>query len=163
MSAKIDYLSVAPEVARSLFDGGKLLARLGLEPGLLALVALRASQINGCAFCVALHWREGTALGESNDRLFGVSAWRDAPSYSARERAALEWTEALTLLAKEHPSGELLARMQAQFDDREIVHLTMAIALTNTWNRFNVAFGTSPENADGAFKMLHPEAALTHA
>ena len=163
MSTKLDYLSAAPEVARWLHESGKVLARTELEPDLLVLITLRASQMNGCAFCIALHHREGEALGESRDRLFGLSAWREAPWYSARERAALEWTEALTCIAERHPSEDLLARMQEHFNDREIVNLTAAVALINTWNRFNVGFGTSPENAETAFKMLHPQGTLAHA
>lgn len=159
MSTTIDVLSIAPEVVRPLLDGGKLLAQSGLEPKLLSLVELRASQINRCAFCLALHTREAEALGESRDRLSGLAAWRDAPWYGARERAALEWTEALTLLAHEHPSRERLAAMKEHFTDREIAYLTLAIGTINAWNRLNVAFGTSPEGADAVFRMLHPDVA----
>lgn len=157
VSERIDYRAV-PEVARSLFEASKALEHSELEPALLALVELRASQLNRCAFCLALHRREGKALGESDDRLFGVAAWREAPWYSARERAALEWTEALTLVANGHPSDDLLARMQEQFSRKELVYLTHAVALINTWNRFNVAFKTSPAGAEATFKALHPGA-----
>jgi AhpD family alkylhydroperoxidase len=160
---QIDYLAADPEVARSLYDGAKVLGRSGLEPNLLALVGIRASQLNGCAFCLALHRREGEALGESGDRLFGVTTWREAPWYSARERAALEWTETLTLVAERHPSEELRSQMLEHFSERELVNLTMAIALVNTYNRFNVGFGMSPDGAEAAFKMLHPQATLTRA
>lgn len=156
-------MSVAPEVVRPLYDAAKLLAQSGLEHNLLVLVELRASQLNRCAFCLALHMREGQALGESSDRLCGLPAWREAPWYSARERAALEWTEALTLVADEYPSGDLLARMKEHFSEREIVYLTLAVNSINSWNRLNVAFGTSPERADAVFKMLHPDAAPAHA
>jgi AhpD family alkylhydroperoxidase len=163
MSTQIDYLSADPEVARSLYDGAKVLAKSGIDPKLMALVGMRASQLNGCAFCLALHRREGEALGESSDRMFGLDAWREAPWYSARERAALEWTEAITLIAKEHPSENLLSRMLEHFSERELVNLTMVVALVNTWNRFNVGFRTSPERAEAAFKQLHPQATLAHA
>lgn len=155
MSIKIDYVSVAPEVSRPLYEQGKLLAQSGLEPTLLGLVELRASQLNGCAFCLALHVREAQALGESIDRLAGLSAWREAPWYTARERAALEWTEALTLVAREHPEADIVARMREHFSDREIVYLTLAVSTINTWNRFNIAFGTPAERADEVFEMLH--------
>ncbi|MDQ6931161.1 MAG: carboxymuconolactone decarboxylase family protein [Candidatus Eremiobacteraeota bacterium] len=163
MSTKINFTSAAPEVARSLFEAGALLAKSGLEPSLLTLVELRASQINRCAFCLALHMREGQALGESSDRLSGIAAWRDAPWYSERERAALEWTEALTQLAAQHPPSDLLGRMKAHYTEREIVYLTLAVTTINSYNRFNVAFGTSPADADAVFKMLHREAAAAHA
>jgi alkylhydroperoxidase family enzyme len=107
--------------------------------------------------------REGQALGESSDRLSGVAAWRDAPWYSERERLALEWTEALTQLASQQPPSGLLERMKEQYNEREIVYLTLAVTTINTFNRFNIAFGTSPADADAVFKMIHPEAAPAHA
>jgi AhpD family alkylhydroperoxidase len=156
-------MSVAPEIVRALHDGAKLLSKSGLEPSLRVLIELRASQLNRCAFCLALHMREGQALKESSDRLNGLAAWREAPWYSGRERAALEWTEALTQLSDGYPDGELLARMRQQFNDREIVYLTLAINNINSWNRLNVAFGTSPERADAVFQMLHSEASPVRA
>ena len=156
MSTKVDYFTIAPEIVRPFQETGKLLAGSGLEEKLLVLVTTRASQINRCAFCLALHTREGLALGDSYDRLIGLPAWRESPWYSARERAALEWTEALTLVADKEPDSDLLARLKEQFSEREIVYLTLAITLINSYNRFNVAFGTSPERADAVFKQLHP-------
>lgn len=157
MSATIDFYSVAPEAARPLIEAGQLLAKSGLEPTLLSLVELRASQLNRCAFCLALHTREAHALGESGDRLSGLAAWREAPWYDARERAALEWTEELTLIAREHPPRERLAMMREHFTDREIAYLTLAVSTINAWNRLNVAFGTSPAGADAVFSMLHAD------
>ena len=163
MSSKLDYMSVAPEVGRALIASGGLLAMSGLEPNLLTLVELRASQLNRCAFCLALHMREGQALGETSDRLSGVAAWHDAPWYSERERLALEWTEALTHLAGQQPADDLLDRMKEHYNERELVYLTFAVTAINSFNRFNVAFGTSPEGADAVFKMMHPEAVPAHA
>jgi AhpD family alkylhydroperoxidase len=163
MSTTLDYQSVAPDVLKPLYEANKILAKSGLEASLLTLIELRASQINGCAFCLALHTREAQALGESSDRLAVLPAWREAPWYSTRERAALEWTEALTLVGTGHPPSDLLARMKEHFNESEIVHLTLAINTINSWNRFNVAFGTSPEHADAVFKMLHPNGAAAHA
>jgi AhpD family alkylhydroperoxidase len=163
MSTNINYQAVAPELLRPMYETSKLIAESGLDPKLLTLVELRASQLNRCAFCLALHMREGKALGDTDDRLFGVPGWREASWYSARERAALEWTEALTTLAQQHPSDDLLARMKELFDDRELVYLTHTIAMINTWNRLNVAFGTPPERAEELFKMLHGAAAATAA
>lgn len=163
MRTKIDYMSVAPEVVGPFLELGKLLAKSGIEASVLTLSQIRASQINGCAFCLALHWREGQAQGESNDRLACLSAWRESPWYSARECAALEYTEALTQLANTHLPSDLIDRMKEQFTEREIVYLTLATSIINTYNRFNVAFGTSPEHAESVFKMLHPETAAAHA
>lgn len=163
MATKIELISVAPEITRTLSEVGKLIEKSGLEKNLLTLVELRASQINGCAFCLALHMREGQALGESIDRLTGVAAWHEAPWYSERERLALEWTEVLTRIAAERPHPDLLPRMREHFSDRELVYLTLAVTLINSYNRFNVAFGTSPELADVVFKRLHGQAAPAHA
>ncbi|MGH7738048.1 MAG: carboxymuconolactone decarboxylase family protein [Candidatus Tyrphobacter sp.] len=163
MEAKLNYTTVVPEIMHPFMETSALLAKSGLERNLLNLVELRASQINGCAFCLALHMREGQALGESSDRLSGVAAWHDAPWYGARERLALEWTEALTRLSNGRPPDDLLARLREQFDDREIVYLTLAVTLINSYNRFNVAFGTSPEGADAVFRMIHPQTAAAHA
>jgi AhpD family alkylhydroperoxidase len=159
MSTTLDYQSVAPDVLRPLYEANKVLAKSGLESNLLALIELRASQLNGCAFCLALHTRELQALGESSDRISGLPAWRETPWYTERERAALEWTEALTLMANQHPHADLLRRTKEQFSEIEIVHLTLAINTINSWNRFNVAFGTSPERAETVFKMLHANGA----
>jgi AhpD family alkylhydroperoxidase len=157
MSITVNFTSVAPEVSRPFFEANKLFEQVGLEPSLRVLVDLRASQLNRCAFCIALHMRQGQALGESLDRLTGIPGWREASWYTARERAALEWTEALTLLANEHPSSELLKRMKEHFSDRELVYLTLAINLINTYNRFNVGLGTPPERAESVFKMLQEQ------
>lgn len=151
----IDYNAVAPEAIRPLYEAAKVLAKSDLEQSLLILVELRASQLNRCAFCLALHMREGQAVGESIDRLTGVAAWREASWYSARERAALELTEVLTALSAAHPPAGLLPRMREVFSDRELVHLILAINSINSWNRFNVAFGTPPEKAEAVFAQLH--------
>lgn len=163
MDAKLDYTTVAPEIMRPFMETAGLLGKSGLQENLLTLVELRASQLNGCAFCLALHMREGQALGESSDRLSGVAAWHDAPWYSARERLALEWTEALTRVADARPSEDLLPRLREHFSDKEIVYLTLAVTLINSYNRFNVAFGTSPAHAEEVFQMLHRQRTPVHA
>ena len=159
MTQHIDYTTTAPDALQALFGMGKPLAKSGLEPNLLVLVQLRASQINRCAFCLALHAREAEDLGERRDRLACLPAWRESPWYSARERAALEWTEALTVIAAEHPPGDLVGRMKEHFSDAELVYLTLAVAAINSYNRFNVAFGTPPEGAEAVFRMLHRQPA----
>jgi AhpD family alkylhydroperoxidase len=163
MNHSFDYYSVAPEAVRVFVDSGKLVHKSGLDPKLLTLVELRASQINGCAFCLTLHTMEAEALGESRNRLAAIAGWRDASCYSERERAALEWTEALTLIADHRPSDELLAKMREQFSDRELVYLTLAITTINSFNRFNVAFRTPAEGAEAVFKQLHPNLTPAHA
>lgn len=163
MTTKTDYQSVAPELLRPMFETVKLFGKSSLEPKLRTLVEIRASQINGCAFCLALHRREGRALGDTDDRLFGVAAWHEAPWYSQRERLALEWTEALTRVSQQRPPEDLLARMHQHFDEREIVYLTHAINMINAWNRLNIAFGTSPEHAEAVFNQLHGNGAATAA
>jgi AhpD family alkylhydroperoxidase len=162
MSPNIDVMSIAPETINPLFEMGKQLEKSGLDPKLRALIELRASQINGCAFCLALHHREAEALGETKDRMFGLSAWREASWYSPRERAALEWTEALTLVAKKHPTEDLIARMKEQFSEREIVFVTLAVIAINSWNRLSIGFKNPPEGAEALFKSLHRQPVSAH-
>jgi AhpD family alkylhydroperoxidase len=121
----------------------------------MLLVELRASQINGCAFCLTLHSLEAQAAGEEKKRLFSLAGWRDSHWFSERERAALEWTEHLTLNAERPPSDELLARMKEHFSDRELVFLTLCITTINDWNRFNVAFRTPADAAEPYFRQKH--------
>jgi AhpD family alkylhydroperoxidase len=163
MNFRYDYSSQAPEAVRPLFEASKALSKSGLDETLLALVNIRASQMNGCAFCLSLHAREAEALGVSLDRLNGIPAWREASWYSDRERAALELTEALTKLDGKPLEDEIYARVKAQFTEHEIAHLALAISSINAWNRFNVLFRTPPEYAEQTFKRLHPAAAKNGA
>lgn len=111
----------------------------GLEEKLVLLVKLRASQINGCAFCIDMHWKEARVLGETEQRLYGLDAWREASYYSDRERAALEWTEAVTLIREGHASDEVYDRVRGQFSEKELSDLTLAVAAINSWNRVAIA------------------------
>jgi AhpD family alkylhydroperoxidase len=156
MTKQLEYSTILPEVMKPLFAANAIVERSSLEPALRIWVALRASQINGCAFCIAMHCREAVALGEDGDRMWGLPAWREASWYSDRERAALEWTEALTRVADGPPSDELYARVREQFDDGEVVALTLAVNLINVWNRFNVAFHTAPETVEAVLAQYHP-------
>jgi AhpD family alkylhydroperoxidase len=115
-----------------------------LETALLELVKTRASQINGCAYCVDMHTKDARADGETEQRLYALSVWRETPFYTARERAALAWAEAVTLLAQGPVSDEIFEEARRQFSERELVELTMAIVAINGWNRLSVAFGTVP-------------------
>jgi len=138
-----DFQELAPdafEVVRSL---GQLAANAGLDKQLLELVKLRASQINGCAFCVQYHIMQSEGLGVSADKLNLVVVWREAPQFSARERAALAWTEALTLISA-GVSDEVYAQVSAEFSDKELTYLTSAIASINVWNRFGAAYRWTP-------------------
>jgi len=132
---------IAPEVFKTVLQVSSYLNNhSGLEPSLLNLVNLRASQINGCAWCIDMHTKEARALGETEQRLYLVSAWREAPFYTERERAALAWTEAVTLVAKDHVPDDVYEHVKPHFTDKELVNLTLAVTQINVWNRFNVAF-----------------------
>jgi AhpD family alkylhydroperoxidase len=135
---RVDYRRVFPEAAQAM-GGLEQAVRAGsLEPTLLELVKIRASQLNGCAYCLDMHSKDARARGESEQRLYVLSAWREAPFYSERERAALAWCEALTLVGQTGAPDDLYERLTAQFDEREIVALTLAIVAINGWNRFAV-------------------------
>lgn len=153
IAPRADFLKGAPAALEPLYRAEKILAQSRLEPALITLLQVRASQINGCAFCIALHVREAEELGEGRDRLYGLMAWRDAPWYSDRERAALEWVEAVTRI-EGHVSDELYERISAAFTEDELVYLTLAVSTINSWNRFCIAFRVSPDRADEAFQRL---------
>ncbi len=112
----------------------------GIDKRLLALVKTRASQINGCAYCIDMHTKEGRAAGESEQRLYALSAWRETPFFSERERAALDWTETVTLVADTHVPDDAFARASAEFTEQELISLTFAVIVINSWNRLSVAF-----------------------
>jgi len=138
-----DFRALAPDVYDSVLALSKIAAKAGIDKQLLELVKIRASQINGCAFCVQHHVLESERLGISADKLNLVVVWREAPLFSARERAALAWTEALTLL----PGGvsdEVYAEAAAEFSEQELLYLTSAIASINVWNRFGVGYRWTP-------------------
>ena len=119
-----------------------------LDEGVHALVRVRASQINGCAFCIDMHWREARAAGASEQRLYSLDAWRESPLYDARERAALELCEALTLIAGAHPPEDVWSRAAAEFPTNELAHLVFAITAINAWNRLVISAGTRPGSVE---------------
>ena len=138
-----DFKKIAPDAYELVLALGQVAAKAGLDKQLLELVKLRASQINGCAFCVQHHILLSERLGVPMDKLHLVAVWREAPIYSARERAALAWTEALTLL----PNGfgdEVYAEVQREFSETELMYLTSAVASINVWNRFGAAYRWTP-------------------
>ena len=138
-----DFMALAPEAYEVVLALGKVAAAAGLDKQLLELIKLRASQINGCAFCVQYHVLQSESLGMPTDKLNLVVVWREAPQFSARERAALAWTEALTLLS-DGVSDEVYAQANAEFSEKELTYLTSAIASINVWNRFGAAFRWTP-------------------
>ena len=143
MAGRLNFYAAAPDAYKAMSGLEAYLHGCGLEEGLLHLIKLRASQINGCAFCVQFHILEGEKLGVPTDKLNLVVVWREAPQFSARERAALAWTEALTLIS-EGVSDEVYAEASAEFSDQELAYLTSAVAAINTWNRFGAAFRWTP-------------------
>jgi AhpD family alkylhydroperoxidase len=140
-----NYTEVAPAASRAQSALDQYVASCGLEPGLLELVKLRASSINGCAYCLQYHSSSALKKGERVERLFQVDAWMESPVFSARERAALAWTDAVTLVAIGHVPEEVYALARAQFSEKELVDLTWAIVAINGWNRMSISFRGQPE------------------
>ena len=138
-----DFMSLTPDAYAAVLALGRVVANAGMDKQLLELVKLRASQINGCAFCVQHHILASEKLGVPVDKLNLVVVWREAPQFSARERAALAWTEALTLLA-DGVSDEVYAEASREFSEKELAYLTSAVASINVWNRFGAAFRWTP-------------------
>ncbi len=137
---RIDYGKTFPEALRAMLGLEQAVHGGTLEPELLELVKMRASQLNGCAYCLDMHSKDARARGESEQRLHVLAAWREAPFYNERERAALDWCEALTLLPQTAAPDDVYGRVEEQFDEAEIVALTLAIVAINGWNRFAVGF-----------------------
>ena len=140
MEQRLDFYKASPDAMKALIALEGALAKLGLDPMLVDLVKLRASQLNGCAYCVDLHASDLRKQGETERRLYALPVWRETPLFTARERAALGWTEALTLLAHTHAPEADYAALREHFSEREMVDLTVAIGTINTWNRLSVGF-----------------------
>jgi AhpD family alkylhydroperoxidase len=146
MTSKVNLLTAAPDVMK-VWTGAALAIAASLEPSLTELVKVRASQINGCANCINMHTNEARSQGETEQRIYLLPAWREAPCYTQRERAALGWTEALTRLSEGHTHESAYGALKAQFSDEEQVRLTLMINIINGWNRLSVGFGTWMEPA----------------
>ena len=140
MQPRIDYRQVASEAIAAMQGVEQYVRRCGLERSLLELIKLRASQINGCAYCVDMHTKDARAAGESEQRLYAVAVWQEAPFFSGRERAALAWTEAVTLISAEHVPDAVYGQAREYFSEKELVDLTVAIIAINGWNRLAVSF-----------------------
>ncbi len=147
MQQRIDATTVSPAAYRAVAALQTYVDQSGLDPKLRELIKIRASQINGCAFCLIMHTRDARKLGESDDRMHLLDAWREAPVFTARERAALAWTEALTLVSKSHVPDDVYAEVRRHFSEKEIVDLTAAVVAINSWNRIAIAFRTPPQVA----------------
>jgi len=143
-SARLSYRQRAPEGIAALETLDTYLDTTGLDPTLLDLVRLRASLLNGCAFCVDMHTKDLFARGESVERIAGLSVWEPTPFYSDRERAALTWCDAVTTVADAHVSDAVFAAVRPHFTDKELVDLTLAITAINSWNRIGIAFRLTP-------------------
>ena len=139
---RLDYRNALPQAVEAMAGLEDVVAESTLEPELLELVKLRASQLNGCAYCLDMHSKDARARGEDEQRLHVLAAWREAPFYSERERAALAWCEALTLLPQTGAPGEVYEQLRTQFDEKESVALTVAVVAINGWNRLAVGFRT---------------------
>ena len=143
MQPRIDYLKNGRGVFEAMSGLEKYLAQSGLDPKLMTLIKLRASQINGCAYCIDMHWKDLRAAGESERRLYGLDAWRESPCYTERERAALAWAEAVTNIQQGH-AGEVFEKTRQHFSEKELADLTLAIATINAWNRLVISVRAVP-------------------
>lgn len=140
MQARMDYFKVAPDLMQGMLKMEEAAREAGLEQSLYELVKIRASQINGCAYCLHMHTTDARRAGESEMRLYLLNAWRESSLYTPRERAALAWTESLTLVSQTGAPDEEYEALRDQFSEREIVGLTLLIATINSWNRFAIGF-----------------------
>ena len=140
MEQRVDYMKVAPGVLQAMLSLEKYLIQSGLERELIDLVKLRASQINGCAYCIDMHWKDLRAEGASEQKLYGLDAWQESTYYTDRERAALAWTEAVTRLDDRQVSDPVFELARRFFSEKELADLTLCIVAINGWNRLNIAF-----------------------
>ncbi len=144
MKERLNYSKVSPEALKAMRELEKYVHGSGLERSLYELVKTRASQINGCAYCIDMHTKDARKAGETEQRLYALNAWRETPFYTQRERAALAWTEALTLISENDVPDSLYESARKHFDEKEMVALTMAIVAINGWNRLAIGFRTVP-------------------
>jgi AhpD family alkylhydroperoxidase len=144
MKPRMNFYQAAPDTMKALMALENQIQSSGLEQSLMELVKTRASQINGCAFCIDMHTKDARKRGETEQRLYLLNAWREAPCYTDRERAALAWTEAVTLISETHAPDEVYNEVRGHFSEAETVNLTVLIGAINTWNRLSIAFRAIP-------------------
>jgi AhpD family alkylhydroperoxidase len=153
MQARFNYATTAPGAYKAMLGLEQYLHECGLEEALIHLIKLRTSQINGCAYCLDMHWKDLRALGESEQRLYSLDAWRECPFYTDRERAALQWTEAVTLVTNGHVPDEVYEEVRLHFSEKELADLTLAVATINAWNRLSISARTVP----GEYQPARPK------
>jgi len=146
MQARINYVKVAPGAYKAMSGLEEYVDASGLEAQLLHLIKMRASQINGCAYCIDMHSKDLRAIGETEQRIYSLDAWRECPYYTDRERAALAWTEAVTLITNGHVSDQVYEEVRPHFTEKELADLTLAVAAINAWNRLAIAGRAVPGN-----------------
>lgn len=155
MNPRFDYSKASPGAINALFQLEVYLHHCGLNHRLLHLIKLRASQINGCAYCIDIHSKDARAAGDSEERLYLLNAWRDSPLYTDQERAALAWTEAVTKVTDGHVADDVYEEVKQHFSPRELTDLTLAIGAINAWNRMAISFRAVPGNYQvGQYKQL---------
>jgi AhpD family alkylhydroperoxidase len=157
MRPRLNYSKAAPGIYDAMDALDQYLATSSLDRRLLYLVQLRASQLNGCAYCIDMHWKDLRAVDETEQRLYSLDAWRECPYYTERERAALEWAEAVTFVAEGHVPDAVHDAVRPHFSETELADLTLAIATINTWNRLSIAARLTP----GTYTPAMPAAAAT--
>ena len=143
---------VAPDAYKAMLGLEKYMATSSIEKPLQHLIKLRVSQINGCAYCIDMHWKDLRAIGETEQRLYGLDAWRESPSYTERERAAFEWAESLTKVSDNHVPDSIYDIARSQFNEKELIDLTLGVVAINSWNRIAIAARTEP----GHYKPATP-------
>jgi AhpD family alkylhydroperoxidase len=154
MEPRLNPFKSSPRGYQAMSNLQQFVDSCGLERPLLELVKIRASQINGCAFCLDMHSKDARALGETEQRLYLLNAWRESPQYTDRERAALEWTEAVTLVSDSRVEDQVYERVQAHFTPEELANLTLAIVAINSWNRLSIAFRAVPGGYQSSLRPL---------
>ena len=153
MEPRIDYLKSARGAYHAMLGIEHYLQQCGLEESLQNLIKLRVSQINGCAYCIDMHWKDLRAAGEAEQRLYGLDAWEESPYYTERERAGLAWAESVTNIQEGHVPDEVFERVKAVFNDKELADLTLAVTAINSWNRLSIAARTVPGTYQPAKKQ----------
>ena len=161
MEPRLNPYKASPKGYQAMAAFQAFVDSCGLEKLMMELVKMRASQINGCAYCLDMHSKDARALGETEQRLYLLNAWRESPFYSERERAALEWTEAITLISGSHISDEIYERVTKQFNPEELANLTLAIVAINGWNRLSIPFHIAPGSYKSHLQPLKASASAT--
>jgi len=153
MTQRVNYAERSPELFKKFLDFSLALEQSAIEESIGNLVSIRASQLNGCAFCLDMHVKEAKMRGERELRLHHLAIWRESPLFSPRERAALAWTEILTKLPEHGVPDDVYSQVREQFSEKEITDLSFAVMAINAWNRINIGFRTAPGSADAAFGL----------